>query len=176
VLGDGVKPAALSKLNRHYQRSILKENNRDKLLLRKKSTISHTSSFVTDEGAAIKLRSEVKRLPKSIKNQTEDTDKRKSGEVEKPLVEEIEEEQLMDLFESPKRLKEDPEKRNTEKKVAKTMFFQSTLSSEPPPTTTNRLKQIAEFVEGDDLNGFKLWGVTKQEMVTLRFGFNMNLL
>jgi hypothetical protein len=40
----------------------------------------------------------------------------------------------------------------------------------------NRCKQIAEFVENDDLNGFKLWGVTKLEMNTLRFEYNMNLL
>ena len=40
----------------------------------------------------------------------------------------------------------------------------------------NRCKQIGEFVENDDLNGFKLWGVTKLEMNTLRFEYNMNLL
>ena len=38
------------------------------------------------------------------------------------MVEIIEEEKLMDLFESPQRLKEDPEKRHSEKKVV-TMFF-----------------------------------------------------
>lgn len=38
------------------------------------------------------------------------------------------------------------------------------------------MKKIVEFVEEDDLNGFRLWGVTKLEMVTLRFGYNMNLL
>ena len=40
----------------------------------------------------------------------------------------------------------------------------------------NRTKQIAEFVEFDNINGFKLWGVTKLEMNTLRFDYNMNLL
>ena len=45
-----------------------------------------------------------------------------------------------------------------------------------PLVNANRLKQITQFVEDDELQGFKLWGVTRLEMVTLRFNYNMNLL
>ena len=57
---------------------------------------------------------------------TEDTDNRKSGEVDKQFFEEIEEEKLVSHLESPQGRKEDSsEKRNSEKKYMKTIFFQT---------------------------------------------------
>jgi hypothetical protein len=61
VVGENPnKKPELSKLNRHYRRSIVPESARLKTV-HKKTTISHTSSFVTDDGAAAKIRQDMAR-------------------------------------------------------------------------------------------------------------------
>ena len=39
-----------------------------------------------------------------------------------------------------------------------------------------RVKKIAHYVQIEDLNSFRLLGVTKKEIQNLRFDFNMNIL
>jgi hypothetical protein len=39
-----------------------------------------------------------------------------------------------------------------------------------------RVKKIAHYVQIDDINSFRLLGVTKKEIQSLRFDYNMNIL
>ena len=61
-----------------------------------------------------------------------------------------------------------------------TLFFselqEQTMQQRVPDNSQNRLKQVANLVKEDELQGFRLWGVKKEEMISMRFEYNMNLL